>query len=623
MKKYNCPLFIKQVAFIFFIFYFSNAVALDPSSINTEKFKLPKVSVPKSEYISKKNSLNIPEGGKVFKGMNVPLYIEEINIYGFDAYKKQSAIIISNRLKDALKAINKNKKSLLSPSVTQNIDGSYKIQIQSQTRLSLAYELAQQLTTQYQEDKYFLSRVVVPAQEINEKAGKIELCSVEGFLSSEPVITISDRNKKLLDFKQQMKKRLSGLVQLNPLGFEKFERELLLIRDMPGVDIKTTFQQVPEKNTGKKGSVSCKQALKNGMGSTRLAVELSVSKRDGTISIDNYGTKEIGPVVLRINVNTNSLFLTGDRYGITLALSPDGNELKSYGLFAQFPVGMQGLTLNFSHRRGDTAPGGEDFKALETKNNTLTSEIGLEYPFIRSRKSNLTLEGKLRYQDVATELLAKPFIGDKIRTLHGKLTYDFSDKYNGINYISFEIIKGLDLSNATKKGSSLSSRTETKATFSQYKIEAKRYHNLPFQVGSGRFTWVNSFKMQFSNEPLFASEEFDLGGRGYGRGFDIGVLSGDKGMGVSTQLNYDMAINSFITGNLKMFGFIDYGQILNVDTNINSDDEKATLTSIGVGINLDSKSNWFANMELSAPVSLSGDRKKPKAHVYLNLGWRF
>lgn len=600
------------------------------NSINAGKFTSPQSIEPKAEYISDKDKINIPEGGKVIKGMDVPLVMKEINLYGFDAYKGKGRSVISRAFNAAIVSIGKFRKAgqnvSIKPVITKRADGGYKIHIDANTNLALVYELAQQLTIKYQKDKFFLSRVVVPAQEINDKAGVIELCAVQGFLSAPPSIELKSKTGSLHGLKKTMQKRLRSLVGLKPLSFDRFERELLLIRDMPGIDIKTVFQQVPEKKSNNNGkSADCKQALKNDLGATRLSVALSVKRRGGVIGIDNYGTKKVGPVILRVNVNTNSLFLAGDQYVLDVALSPDKKELKNYGLSGEIPVGSKGLVLSLSHRIGNTVPSGKDFQALKVDNQTITSEVGLKYPIIRSRRSNLSLGGKLRYQDVKTNLLSRPFIHDKIRALHGTLTYDYADGYNGINYLALEMVKGFDMGGSTQKNSTFSSRAEGSGAFSKYKVEVRRYQKLPsFQVGSGAFTWVNSVKMQYSNTPLLAAEEFELGGRAYGRGFDIGVASGDKGLGFSTQLNYDIALNNTIKGDLKVYGFVDHGRIWNLDAaDKNTDQEKVNLTSVGAGFNFEGKNSWFTNMELSKPLSISGDREKKKIRASVGVGWRF
>ena len=622
-KQYISNNLIKYFILLQLIIFSNNGFAVESNTINAEKLNTPKTISPKAEFIDKKDQMNIPEGGKAIKGMNIPLTIQEINIYGFEAYKEDGLKILKQSLDTALKLYNgkgKSRKIKHSPKIMKNSDGSYKILVRSEAYLSIVYALAQQLTIKYQADKYFLSRAIVPSQEINETGGKIDICAVEGYLSTQPNVKIKKGGKRLNTLQHALEKRLKKLVNVKPLSFKRFERELLLIRDMPGINIQTTFQQVPEKKSETPEQKSnCKTALENGMGATQLAVALSVKKFSGAIGIDNYGIKSTGPNFLRFNFNANSVFQAGDQYTLDTAISSDKDELKNYSLSAQIPLGSSGLKLNMAHRRGDAVPG-ESFKELEIENKTTTTEVGLEYPWLRSRKRNLILNGKIQYQNIETDLLGAPFVRDKIRTLHAKATYDSADKHNGINVFSLEAVKGMDRDNATQEASVTSSRPEAKPAFTKYIIDAKRYQKLPWQVGTGSFTWINALKYQHSNKPLFASEEFELGGRSFGRGFDIGVVSGDKGLGLSTQLDYDF---SNAAGKVKLYSFIDHGKISNVDNaDKGTDQEKVNLTSAGIGINFEHKKNWYINTELAKPLSISDNREK-KGHVYVGIGYRY
>ena len=622
-KQYISNNLIKYFILLQIIIFSNSGFAFESNTINAEKLNIPKTVSPKAEFTDKKNQIPIPEGGKAIKGMNIPLTIKEINVYGFEAYKEDGLNILKQSLSTALKLYNdkgKNRKIKNFPKIIKNADGSYKILVRSEAYLSIVYALAQQLTMKYQNDKYFLSRAIVPSQEINETGAKIDICAVEGYLSTAPNVEIKKGGKQLNALQNTIKKRLEGLVNIKPLSFKSFERELLLIRDMSGVNIQTTFQQVPGKKTDTPEQKSnCKTALKNGMGATNLAVAISVKKFSGAVGVDNYGIKATGPNFLRFNFNANSVFRVGDQYTLDTAISSDKNELKNYSLSAQIPLSSSGLKLTMAYRKGDAVPG-ESFKELEIKNRTTTTEVGLEYPWLRSRKRNLTLNGKIQYQNIETDLLSAPFVRDKIRTLHAKATYDNVDKYNGTNVLSLEVVKGMDRNNATQEASVTSSRPEAKPVFTKYIIDAKRYQKLPWEVGTGSFTWVNALKYQHSNKPLFASEEFELGGRSFGRGFDIGIVSGDKGLGLSTQLDYNF---SNAMGKIKLYSFIDHGKIINVDNaDKGTDQEKVNLTSAGIGINFEHKKNWYINTELAKPLSISGNREK-KGHVYVGIGYRY
>ena len=89
-----------------------------------------------------------------------------------------------------------------------------------------------------------------------------------------------------------------------------------------------------------------------------------------------------------------------------------------------------------------------------------------------------------------------------------------------------------------------------------------------------RFLW------QYSDEPLFSSEEFAVGGRVIGRGYDNGEILGDKGMGLSAELQYLTPV--YRDFSFQPYAFYDVGKVWNVDDiDENTDNEKPDLESAG------------------------------------------
>lgn len=592
---------------------FLNVGSLSPSS----------ESKPRSEQIAKEDRMSLPEGGRALKGMEVRLTLDEINLYGMNIYglkdvqqMVQAAVALHNAQSDAPKIA-------AAPQVIDKGNGQYSILVRSDTYLSLAYAVANEITQHYQKGKYFLSRAVVPAQDIDQKRGRIDVCVVEGFLASEPTVELKDNNGKLSQIKDTLLTQMQPLVGKKPLNFSEFERQLLLVRDLPGVNIQTTFQQIPSGKvtaSSQAGGGACQQAMTNGAGATSLKVALGLKPFDGAVSIDNYGVETAGPWFTRFNVGANSRLMSGDRYSFDASISADGKELKNYGLTGEVPLGNKGAKLTATHRQGDAAPGGS-FKELAIKNKTQISEVRVDYPLIRSRRENLTVSGKLKHQDIDTDLLNTTYIRDRIRTGHLKASYDFADEYSGVNLAEIEVAQGMSGNGATPKGAVFSSRPEASPNFTKYTAELRRYQGIPLPAGSsGSLTWVNGVKWQYADQPLFASEEMELGGRGYGRGAEIGVMTGDKGVAVKSQLEYD---TNTAAGSVKYYGFVDHGKVWNLDKDVKGTaEEQGKLTSAGVGVNFEAKDSWYINAEVARPVTISNGVKK-ETNAYVGVGYKF
>lgn len=620
---------MKKILFSCFILASASSSAFSNEKVkafSAEDARLPVISLPKAQA-SLRNRITLPEGAKPTEGMNsVSLFLKEINVVGFNIYSKKDLEGLVKRAVTRHGIAEPKYKGIKPLVIKGQVNGQYRVVVRSDVLLSFAYLLGQEITKFYQDGNYFLSRAVIPVQEIDQKNGQIELCTIEGRISknltvvtkgSTPSIELS---RKIKGLKSSIFNRLKKMTQTQTgaLQFGLFERQLLLVRDLPGVGISTTFRQPP---LSKNKATSCTASLAQGAGVTDLSVAIELDQFDGAISIDNYGTEAAGPGFLRLNFGANSQVFSGDRYALDVSISDDGKELKNYGISSSIPLNTNGTSLKASYREGDAAPGA-DFSPLQVDNKTRTISMGLENYFKRSRRENASFSVGLKHQNIDTNLLGVQFLQDRIRSLNATLTYDFANNSGGIHYGLLELSKGLDTDNATQKGDTLSSRPEAEPKFAKVAAEYRYYKRLksPSNLSKGRLTWVNSLKAQYANEPLYASEEFELGGRNYGRGADVGVIAGDRGVALKSQLDYEYKLGG---GDAKFSGFVDYGKAWNLDTsNIATDDEVADLTTAGFSFGYESEKNWYLNFEVAKPVQISGDRSND-ANAYLGLGYRF
>lgn len=615
------------------VIWFGEALAVPnpPSAlaadVKPESFNLTDDFQPKAKS-SIKNQIPLPEGAKPTEGMeSVLLYLNEITVVGLKTYSKAN-------LESLMRQVVAEHSKLIPQSakpkpVVQSLNGKgdYRILIRSEVSLSFAYLLSQAITKLYQDNQFFLSRAVIPAQDIDQKNGKIEICAIEGRIApnlsvvTKGTTTLVGDSQKLKGLKSSIFNRLKRLTQSQQgaLQFGSFERQLLLIRDMPGVSVSTTFKQPA---LSKNRATSCAESIAQGAGTTELSVAVALDQFDGAISVDNYGTEATGPWFLRMNFAANSQIVSGDRYALDVSVSKDGKELKNYGISASLPLNRNGTSLKSSFRVGSAAPGAS-FAPLEVDNETQTISLGIEHAIKRSRRQNASFDIGLKHQNIDTELLGVQFLKDRIRSANSSFTYDFANQNGGIHYAVLEITKGLDVDNATQKGSVVSSRPEADPNFLKVTGEYRYYKSLtpPPSLKNGRLTWVNSIKAQYADEPLFASEEFELGGRSFGRGADIGIISGDKGVAVKSQLDYEFKRWG---GDVKVSGFVDHGKAWNLDSsNIGTDDEEAYLTTTGLSFGYESSKDWYLNLELSKPLEITGTDRDESANVYMGLGYRF
>ncbi len=610
----------------------TNTIAAPPTTITPQEIRavksavksraiVPEVITPKTNDYSGEDELPIPEGVRPIQGMNIPLRIREVKIYGLEhkTYGANflrkaivSAVNYHNTLKDAPK-IKGNFK------VKRN-KNSYSILVHSEAYLALVYAIAQEITKKYQSDQFLLARAIVPEQKISQEGGVVEICVAEGYLSSNPIIVLPKGTKNAAQLKQRLAPHLNHLKNMKPLDFKKLEKALLLIRDMPGMEIKTTFKQALNAKKIKKSKATnsvCETALNNGAGSTALEVRASLDKINGEVTIDNFGSDSLGPEIVKFKVGINSVFKVGDSFQLDAANTLDSGESLNFSINAQTPIGINGLKAKFLYSNGKAEPGG--FGGLRVINKTQVISANLEYPYIRSRKKNLSFDVGLRSHSVVTDSVFNTLEDTSLNTLRLRATYDFSDKYNAVNLLSVGLVVGLS---GKVDQSAIAARNDLNENFVMVQGELARYQAIPLpQKATGGLTWVNALSWQYTNDALFSSEEFALGGRNFGRGYDSAIITGDQAAAVKTELQYT---NKNKYGKYKAYGFVDYGTLKNLDKNIATRDVAPSLTSAGVGLEFDSNNNWFVKVELAEPIKIN---PKPtietKTKAYLQIGYRW
>jgi len=139
--------------------------------------------------------------------------------------------------------------------------------------LDKAWVIAAQLTHRYRQDGYFLTRVVVPPQEM--KGGLLTLQVIEGYIGE---VRFDDPLAKNRIVKQWLRR----LISYRPLKAAQIESVLLQLNDLPGVNLRAVLE--PAGPSGEPGAV-------------RLVLGAKKSHHlSGQVSADDYASRYLGPV---------------------------------------------------------------------------------------------------------------------------------------------------------------------------------------------------------------------------------------------------------------------------------------------------------------------------------------
>lgn len=103
--------------------------------------------------------------------------------------------------------------------------------------------LVQKVTDKYQNAGYFLSKALLPPQEI--KGGIVKVKVIEGFISHIKVQGV--KNKPLIRFLNHYG---ADIIAIKPIRLAELERILLLINDVPGVTVKSVLAPDPSVPLG-------------------------------------------------------------------------------------------------------------------------------------------------------------------------------------------------------------------------------------------------------------------------------------------------------------------------------------------------------------------------------------
>jgi len=105
-------------------------------------------------------------------------------------------------------------------------------------------KIATELTKKYRDEGYLLSRVVLPAQELDPARAEVRLVAVEGYIAS---VEYVGEEKFLKRFRSYFSGAEQKLIGKRPLRHKDFEREMLLLQDLPGVKVSSRFKEGTER----------------------------------------------------------------------------------------------------------------------------------------------------------------------------------------------------------------------------------------------------------------------------------------------------------------------------------------------------------------------------------------
>ena len=448
--------------------------------------------------------------------------------------------------------------------------------------ISLAdlYRIADRITAKYRQDGYLLSLAIVPEQKVDN--GRVVIRIIEGHIDR---VTFT---KPLPGSHALPNGLVNRITASQPLTAAALERNVLLIGDLPGINVQSVLRPSPST-----------------FGAADLDIVTQHTPWEGFVSIDNQGSRYIGPYALSAGVSEYSLLGLFEQTDVTMAVDPfDHSMYYGQGVFT-LPVHSSGplagdtfqIAALYSQARPDLPP-----QVFPFNTRSIDTEWRVTYfvPVIRSRDQNLSARLSFIWRDLdnlITDLPRDPInpTEEHVRILQPRLTYDKVDSLNGVSIIDMTLNIGLDVFGASRNSDLRLIRQDADGQFVYLKGMLARLQPL-----TTHFSLFGRFDFQLSSDRLPTTERFGVGGPQLGTGYAPGTLTGDDAIGARLELRYGFETSKNFISGFQLYMHGDYGQVHDRGT---LDQFNQSLSSVGVGARMNLFKSLAFNPEITQQLS--------------------
>ncbi|MDO9360036.1 MAG: ShlB/FhaC/HecB family hemolysin secretion/activation protein [Polaromonas sp.] len=441
--------------------------------------------------------------------------------------------------------------------------------------------LASELTVMIRNAGYILSLVVIPPQSLAD--GTLTLRVIEGYISGVTIRAgegVSDHVREAL---AAVGERIKGA---RPLDAALLERYLLIANDFPGLQLRSIL------------------APSQVQGAADLTLVASIKTFEGFASVDNHGSKYLGPGQMLAGVTGNQLLGVNDQWR-AIAVGT-GNREMAYGQLSYSQVvTTEGLKLSATVSRARTQPG-DVLRPFDVRGAADTTSLSASYPMLRSRNESVLARVAYDHSDIRTDILGSRVIEDRIRALRLGLSWRVMDRFDGQNVLDVDFSQGLG---GTREADLLKSRAGAKGVFNKLSFDYERA-----QFFSASTSLALGVAGQWANTPLLSSEQYALGGRRYGRAYEPAELVGERALAFRIEPRYAGALDAPGFRSYQTFGFYDIGKVWRLGPTAAGVPRSQSLASAGVGVRLLLEKNMTASFEAALPLTktVASERSEAK-----------
>jgi len=470
-----------------------------------------------------------------------------------------------------LKEINVDGASVYDEAALRDVYGDM---IDTKITLADVYDIVAKLTAKYRNEGYILTQVVIPPQTID--GGKVKLRVVEGFVDK---VTIESSEGADPAFLQGFARKINAS---KPLNAKTLERYILLINDLPGMSARAVLSPSP-----------------NVVGASDVTIFVERKPYDAFFQVDNRGSRYLGPLQFNAGARLNNMFGLYEGLSFQFVTAPDGwpdRELDFGALSWSQPIGHEGTRVSVGYSVTSTEPG-YTLSQFDIKGLARAANIELMHPFIRSRQQNLFTTLRFNYLDTErTDNIGLGKTEDRLRVLRLAGTYQFTDGFLGLNTMTGELSKGLDILNMKDKDSLNPTRARGEPEFFKATMEITRVQRVTQMIEI-----FGAVQGQKSAHKLLASEEFGVGGINFGSAYNNSEITGEDGVAGRLELRLNNPVKAPVNFS-QVYGFYDIGKVWDKDNTVVRDQERS-IASAGLGLRVNVNDNLAGTIEAAMPLT--------------------
>jgi len=421
------------------------------------------------------------------------------------------------------------------------------------------------ITDLYNRSGYFVAQAYLPPQDI--KDGAVTIAVIEGRYG-----------KIRLDNKTNVSDGvindvLDGLSSGDPVVSAPLERRLLIISDIPGVEVSSTLSPGTD------------------VGTSDLTVGVMPGQRvTGSIQGDNAGNPYTGVYRAGATVNFNEPFGIGDVLSARFLASTTGGLI--YGR-ASYQAQVGDATVGVAYTAFEYKLG-RQFSSLDASGSEQIASVYGSYPLIRSYSNNLYALLDFDFRTFRDKIGATPSITNKQAwVVMPGISGDYHDMFGGGGWTSYAFVASfgsLDIRSPLARALDAAT-ARTNGGYAKLSFSASRLQQLV-----GPLSLYGEVRGQIASKNLDVSEKMELGGAYGVRAYPEGEAYGDEGY--MATLEARLLLPRWwegLPGDMQAIAFVDTGSVTLNTSPWTTGTNSATRSGAGVGLIWADTNNFTAS----------------------------